>query len=286
MSDRDVDTAQHGSTKRTSSVSQVLRSVADEGKDIRHWIIHSADGETDFKIRVASNQADRKKAYALAYRVYRRMGYVNEDPTELCVSPYDAYAGTFTLLAEDPQGRECGTITMVFDSRLGLPCNEIYREEVDGLRATGCSLVEFTRLAIDENTQNARALLFHLFHLSYAFARCGGGCTDMLIEVNPRHVQYYKKLLRFEQVGPERPCPRVKGAPAVLLRMDFAKMESELEGFSHGRDRSGKRLHVYMFSADEEREVTRFLASQHCTMSFQEAKFFNIQSGPRAAVLA
>ena len=271
--------------KRPSAVSQVLQAVSSECNDARSWIIRSADGNPNFKIRVASDRASRQKAYALAYRVYRRCGYVNESASGLCVSAYDAFAGAFTLLAEDSSGKECGTITMVFDSGLGLPCNEIYREEVDGLRAQSCSLVEFTRLAIDDDTPNARTLLFHLIHLCYAFARCGGGCSDMLIEVNPRHVPYYQRLLRFEIAGPERPCPRVKDAPAVLLRLNIVKMEAELDGFSHGRDRSGKRLHAYMFSADEEREVARFLAEQHQTMSFQEAKFFNIHFAHCAAVL-
>ncbi len=291
MIDSNVNTSgniptQAPQVKRTTAVSQVLRAVAEEQEDIRSWIVHAADGNPDFKIRVAADQASRRRAYALAYRVYRRMGYVNENPSELCVSPFDAYAGSFTLIAEDIHGHERGTITLVFDSHFGLPCNEIYRDEVDAMRAGGRTLVEFTRLAIDDDTPNARALLFHLFHLSYAYARCGGGCTDMLIEVNPRHASYYKKLLRFEQVGPERPCPRVKDAPAVLLRMDFMRMEAELNGFSSGRDRSGKRIHAYMFSADEEREVTRFLASQHRTMSFQEAKYFKIHAGKRLEVMA
>lgn len=267
--------------RKPTAVSQVLRAVSTENVRPAAWIVRSADGNADFHIRVAADRAEREKAYRLAYRVYRRCGYVNEDPAALCVSAYDAYAGTFTLLAEDAQGREAGTLSMVFDSNLGLPCNEIYREEVDALRAQGLSLVEFTRLAIDDDVPNARKLLFDLFALSYAFARCGGGCTDMLIEVNPRHVPYYKKILRFEQVGPERACPRVKGAPAVLMRMNFAQMDAELDGFNTGRDRNGKRMHAYPFSPREESEVVSFLNGQHRTMTFEEARFFNISRSTR-----
>src|SRR6185436_10812143 len=118
------------------------------------------------------------------------------------------------LLAEDETGRACGTISLVFDSTLGLPCNEIYRDEVATVRGQGCKLVEVTRLAIEDDIPNARTLLQHLFYLAYIFARFVGGCTDMIIEVNPRHVLYYKRYLRFEQIGTETACPRVKGAPA------------------------------------------------------------------------
>ena len=39
----------------------------------------------------------------------------------------------------------------------------------------------------------------------------------VVIEVNPRHVRYYERMLGFEVIGPERMNPRVE-APAVLLR--------------------------------------------------------------------
>jgi len=261
--------------RRPSAVSQVLRAISEEEINDA-WEVKTAEGQQQFRIRVASDLALRKKAYHLAYRVYRQCGYIEESASELCVSTYDAYAGTITLLAEDLQGREAGTITMVFDSSFGLPCNEIYGEEVDVLRRQGRSLVEFTRLAIDDQAPNAKALLFHLFSLSYAFARCGGGASDMLIEVNPRHVPYYKRMLRFEQVGPEKPCPRVKGAPAVLLRMDFASMDATLDGYSTGLDRDGKRIHPYPFSYDEERRVAQFLAQHHRAMTFSELKNFSL----------
>lgn len=263
--------------RRPSAVSQVLRAISEEEVNTPEACeIRNAEGERQYQIRVAADLESRRKAYHLAYRVYRHCGYIEERSTELCVSNYDAYAGTMTLLAQDQQGREAGTMTMVFDSSFGLPCCEIYPEEVESLRQQGRNLVEFTRLAIDDAVPNAKALLFHLFHLSYAFARCGGGASDMLIEVNPRHVQYYKRMLRFEQIGAEKPCPRVKGAPAVLLRMNFADMDAKLDGHSAGRDGEGKRLHPYMFSCEEERRVADFLAEHHRAMSFTELRNFSL----------
>jgi hypothetical protein len=262
--------------RRSTAVSQVLRAITTQDLLPDVWQVMTAEGNSEFSVRVASDHDTRRKAYALAYRVYRRCGYVEESTTQLCVSPYDAFTGTITLLAEDKNGREIGTVSLVFDSPLGLPCSEIYGEEVNAVRNQGRKLVEVTRLAIEEDAPNPRNLLLHLFSLSYIFARHVGGCTDMIIEVNPRHVDYYRRFLRFDQIGPERPCPRVKDAPAVLMCMNFSHIEAALQGHAGGRDKNGKRLHPYPFTREDEMRAARFLSGHHTPMTFHELIAFKI----------
>jgi len=262
--------------RKPSAVSQVLKAITLDDVREEVWKVAGGDGHSDFSIRVASEQATRRRAFALAWRIYHHAGYVNGDPDGLCVSAYDAFTGTVTLLAQDSTGRDVGTISIVFDSSLGLPCNEIYREEVDQARAEGRMLVEFTRLAIEDDVPNARTLMMHMFSMAYIFGRHVGRCSDILVEVNPRHVEYYKRLLRFEVVGPERPCPRVKGAPAVLLKMDCAGMDLAQQSNSGGRDEKGRRLHQYPFSVDEQQRAADFLSRQHRPMTLIEMQSFNI----------
>lgn len=263
--------------RRSSAVSQILKAITDTApKQPQFWEVLNSEGDSSLRVRVASDAETRRKAYALAYRVYSRSGYTSGNTSGLCVSAYDGFAGTITLLAEDTQGREAGTISLVFDSNLGLPCHEIYRDEVEAVRRQGCRIVEVTRLAIDDDVPNARGLLLQLFSLSYIFAKYVGGCTDMLIEINPRHVEYYRRCLRFEQVGPERPCPRVNGAPAVLMKMDFSVIEQAVQGHTAGRDACGRRLHPYPFTQEEEQRAAKFLSHHHRTMTFSELRLFNI----------
>jgi len=68
-------------------------------------------------ILVASDRATRERAYALAHRVYSRAGYASSTDAGLCVLPYDAWQQTLTLLAVDAHGNDCGTISLVFDTR-------------------------------------------------------------------------------------------------------------------------------------------------------------------------
>jgi hypothetical protein len=49
--------------------------------------------------------------------------------------------------------------------------------------------------------------------------------TDMFIEVNPRHVPFYRRAFGFRVAAPERTCPRVL-APSVLLRLEVDAFEA------------------------------------------------------------
>jgi hypothetical protein len=197
----------------------------------------------------------------------------------MIVSAHDAYAGTFTLLAEDASGRAAATISLVFDSSsAGLPCDEIYADKLDDLRASGCMLSEVTRLAIDQEHAHSRALLVNLFILCSVFARRVMSYTDFVIEVNPRHTAFYRRMLSFEPAGPERPCPRVQDAPAVLLRLDLAQQEREI-GHLAGTC-TGRSLYAYFRTLGEEPDIALFLDRCHRPMAAQDVRYFKLEPAP------
>ncbi len=268
--------------RRSSAVSQALRAVVQA--DLQAIPLPQTQTPAPFKIRVASTLGLRRRAYALAHRVYQRAGYVSDDGLNLCVAPYDAQPHTLTLLAQDPSGNDWATLSLVFDSECGLPCDEIYSGEVQSLRDSGCRIAEVTRLAIDESCTASREVLLQLFNQCYIFARDVRGCSDLVVEVNPRHEGYYQRMLRFTRVGPERPCARVQGAPALLLRLNLPEIQSILKksDSTHGRDMEGRRIHRYPYSKSEERAVAEALFKCHRPMSREEICYFGLQA--RSAV--
>jgi hypothetical protein len=119
--------------------------------------------------------------------------------------------------------------------------------------------------------------LVRLFNFIYIFARRVKGFDDFVIEVNPSHVNYYRRMLSFDQAGPERPCPRVKGAPAVLLRVDLAMGEREVRRVGGRGATPGERtLYPHFYSWLEEGAVAEFLARSHRPMSAEEALHFGV----------
>jgi hypothetical protein len=260
-------------------VSQVLRAInADLEHGTSEWgVPGKEDNQPDYQMLVASDLATRRRAYALAHRVYQGRGYVSGDES-LIVSPYDASPQTLTLLAQDENGVDAATITLVFDSPAGLPCDEIYGNELNTLRSQGRLLVEVTRLAINEDHQHSKTLLVRLFNFIYVFAKRVKGFDDFVIEVNPRHTNYYRRLLIFEQAGPERPCPRVQGAPAVLLRLDLSVPEREIRRVGgQGAAANERTLYPRFYSWLEEGAVAEFLARSHKPMSREDAQHFGLE---------
>lgn len=272
---------------RASAVSRALRAIREELEVQSAERLAVAEGNVPaaFRVAVANTKALRQRAYVLAYEVYRESGYAKDLHEGRLVTPHDADADTLTLLAEDAHGRAAGTMTLYFDGPRGLPCDAIFRGELDALRATGRRPVEVARLAIAPEHRQAQLLLRRLINLNFIYAKRVKGFDDFVIEVNPRHVAFYRRFLKFEQLGPERPCPRVEGAPAVLLRLDldvYAKALAARESGALAPDLARTLYAKFLPQADEPRAAA-FLARQQRAMTRAEVRAFGLAVPPASA---
>ncbi|WP_371866467.1 N-acyl amino acid synthase FeeM domain-containing protein [Duganella alba] len=201
-----------------------------------------------FHIRMANSQGRREAASLLLRKMYGWRGY-SVDPS-VVHSP-----NKITLFAETG-GEVVGTMSLCLDNdEIGLPADENFRDKLDELRAQHRRLCEPSRLAIDKGV--AKRVFAALIHISYIYARNIHGYTDYVIEVNPRHVMFYKRMLGFRDFGAERNCTRV-GAPAVLLRLDLEYMGEQIRKFGglmeqHGNERS---FYPYFFPTWDEPGIT------------------------------
>lgn len=216
---------------------------------------------SSYRLRVADDDSARSRAGRLVDRVYRDCGYLAD--TGGGNAGKNGAAEPFTLLIEDESGQTAATVSLVFDEDGALPCTEIFPEEtgalraVDGRRRHGA---EVTRLVIAPEHAHARQLLVALFNFAYLFARHARRCDDFLIEVNPRHVAFYERKLGFERLGPARPCPRVQGAPAELLRLDLAVADAAVHRAGGRGSAAGERtLYPWFLAPEEEPQALAFL---------------------------
>lgn len=169
---------------------------------------------------VAITEQEHRASDALVGDRYAWRGYSTaaRDP-ESCEQP------AVTLLSWS--GADAvGTMTMGFDNGCGLLVDQTYAESLDAIRADGRTVCEFTRFAVS-STADSKATISGLFDLSYVLGRKMMGVTDVVVEVNPRHVGFYRRAFGFRPISDVRTCGRVK-APAVLLRLDVAEMETRM----------------------------------------------------------
>ena len=196
-------------------------------------------------LRAADTGGHRSSANILVHRMYATRGYKTSSPTEAPPA-----ANVVTLVACDG-GETIGTISVSFDSARGLLADDLFHEELDALRADGRRLCEFTKLAMDHVVKSKRVLA-SLFHAAYIWSHLRLGFDDVVIEVNPRHVRYYQRMLGFTVMGPERLNRRVD-AIAVLMRLDFSHARQQIARFAGRPEPPGERsLYPHFFSAKEE----------------------------------
>jgi hypothetical protein len=187
-----------------------------------------------YTIRVANDLESRRKAYQLVYGLYLEKEYAQPHPSRMWLSIFDALPETTTLLVERTDtGAAVGALTVVFDSPMGLPADNLYRPELNALRAAGRKLSEIVSLGVAEEPAAGPQILVKLFNFVYLLAKKVRGASDFMITVNPRHVRFYQRTLLFEAAGPERSYGKVGGAPALLLRLDLAIPEERVR-LEHG----------------------------------------------------
>ena len=120
---------------------------------------------------------------------------------------------------------------------------------------------EFTKLAVDGEIKS-KQVLAALFHIAFIYSFDIQEFTDLLIEVNPRHVKYYEKMLGFASWAETRVNRRVN-APAVLLRLELGYVRSQIAKFGGKPELAAgeKSLYPYAFSASEEVGIANRLSN-------------------------
>lgn len=179
-----------------------------------------------------------------AWRGYSGTHRVDSDPNRI------------TLAASD-QDEVIGTISLGIDSAKGILADEVFKDYIDEFRARGSKVCEMTKLAFAPHVKSKSALA-SLFHMLFIYGYYLHRCTDIFIEVNPRHRRYYMNMLGFNQIGELRINPRVD-APAYLLHvnMDYVNQQIvKLGGTKAPRERS---LYPYFFSPTEQEGIAERL---------------------------
>ncbi|SOD40592.1 N-acyl amino acid synthase FeeM domain-containing protein [Nitrosovibrio sp. Nv4] len=150
-----------------------------------------------------------------------------------------------------------GTLTIGVDSKEGLLVDTLYEQELKTLRAKDRKVCELSKLAIDP-VHSSKELLASLFNLAYIYGRIVRKATDFVIEINPRHKGYYKRILGFRQIGETRTCQRVN-APAVLLHLELDYVDTQILSLAGSPDPRQRSLYAYFLTKTEEHRVANNL---------------------------
>jgi hypothetical protein len=176
-------------------------------------------------VMAAHTDDQRAAAWELVARRYAWRGY--SCAHALTPFPDAMRAGFYTTLLAYRYGVPVGTVTLGVDSPAGLLVDEGNRQQVDCIRNMGRRACELVRLAIEDGVGSKQVWLALLQSLNYLCWRIHD-LNDILIEVNPRHVTFYRRIFGFRVIAPLRECVRV-GAPSVLMRLRREMLQTKLQ---------------------------------------------------------
>lgn len=229
------DPYQNGCAKKVNDLVLFRRSMA----------------ESTFTIRVARCEQELAAAEQIINRLYGWRGYGAQHTLT-------RHESRTTFLAT--RGDETlGTITLCVDSPEGLNVDQSFPEELARLRRSGASVCELTKFAFDPSGQS-KPLLAVLFHAIFTYGTHHYNCSDLLIEVNPRHVRFYEASLGFSRLGDLRTNTAVN-APSQLMRLPVSEIESNIERFADQNGGSNHSLYRHFLGREDARTLQGRIAA-------------------------
>lgn len=191
-----------------------------------------ADG-LDFGL--ATDRDTLEQAFRLQHDQYVAQGYMDPHPSGLRLSIHNALPSTCVFVARSGH-QVVGTMTLIVDSALGLPMDEIYAGDLAGLRRERSGLTEFSGLALHPDYKSSGvAILLRLIRMIVLHAIQVLHLSDVCIAINPRHATFYRKAFYFRDIGGLKQYGKVNGAPAVAMRLDLDLLRGFISELRAGR---------------------------------------------------
>lgn len=196
---------------------------------------HKLSGTIEY--RLARSRAELETAYSLVYNEYRARGYINESVSKLNLSIHNALPQTATFVAVLAKKMFC-TATLIIDSPLRLPIDELYHEELNQLRKHDKRLCEISMLACApeffkdgaSDVLNSKKLFFIVYLLKvifdYVMEYLKYDC--ICVTINPKHKLTYDFLL-FKDLGEVKASTHVNGVPVAGKYLDLSTVKNECE---------------------------------------------------------
>ena len=179
--------------------------------------------EEGIQVSLARTESDFCGAFRLLYNSYLRAGLVEENAIEMRLTPYHLLPSTEVLVAKY-QAEVVSTLTMVTDSKLGLPIESMYASQIAELRSKGLRVAEMGSLADRRHSPVRFASVFADMARMVVQVAESREIDALVLASHPRHARLYERTLGFEQIGELTSCPYAQGKPAVALLLQFDRV--------------------------------------------------------------
>ena len=250
------------STQQTAEYrAKELIEVSDSGNSLSFF-----NGQC--RVSVANSFKLRQRVYRFQYQTYEKLGIVDPKNDGLWVTIHDALPDTTTLIAEDVQGKLGGVLTLVLDSPIGLPADNLFSSEMQAIRQANTYVCELISFGTSEKMRGSVRILAGLLYSSYLFALHARKVTDFVITVHERYERFYCSNLLFSRMGPVRNYEKVNNEPTVLLHLSL-RLPNRLR-----RSCRIFPLSLFNYSETQEHAIASIINNLTAPMTTQEFNSF------------
>ncbi|MFH1147777.1 MAG: hypothetical protein V1736_08720 [Pseudomonadota bacterium] len=201
----------------------------------------------NYTIKPAMTREELVEAFSLAHDRYVQLGYMDPEPCGMRLKIQNILPST-RVFAAYHEGKMVATATLILDSPLGLPSDDIYKIELDALRAKHRFIAEGSSLVTAREFSCSNVFML-LFKIAYAYAKYAK-VDDICIAVNPKHTRFYETVLLSEPIGGLRSFPSVKDAPAILERIELRTADNRFEE-AYSMEEFDCDLYTFFFTANK-----------------------------------
>jgi len=202
----------------------------------------------EYKIAIGTEELEQ--AFELVTQQYVAVGLQRSDQ-QLRLTKYHLHPDTKVFIAIKKQpgekDRVVGTVTLVYDSSMGLPMDEIYHNELKRLRITGLQLAEVIGLSVSPSESAAyNNIVMYLYKICLQYARMTH-VHDLLCTVKQKHTSFYKELLLFEPIGKLQPYAHGNNQLAQGYRLNIQQADQAFKKVYSGMEFDAD-LHRFFFT--------------------------------------
>ena len=231
------------------------------------------DGQ--WRVLVANTRELRETAFRLVYDVYIREGYELRFGREsgLWCTIHHLHPDTTIFLAEK-EGKLAGSVTVMPDSRLGLPTDRIFPEPLADLRNAGRRLSEISSLVVTEEPGGIPPeLAMHLYRLAHLASLHLLKSTDIVASVMDRHRDFYSRFLLFDEVSETPRLSPKTGQQVCYARLNLETMKERYEQ-RYARATGRRNLYRWFFQNEDEPDMVDWLRRSRLPMTTEDLYYF------------
>lgn len=172
------------------------------------------------RYKIAQSREELRDSFTLVYHSYRRAGLVNENESQVRLTPFHLLPTTEVFVTK-LQEKVVSTVSLIGDGELGLPLESIYPKNVELIRKRGLRMGEIGSLADRRDSPVRFIETFATMGRMLAQVAKQRGYDGLVAAAHPKHARLYQRILPFEQIGQTVDCPYANGNPAVMLALVF-----------------------------------------------------------------